>query len=68
MGVPVYSFFLGDKPGVDINLEKEGRLIFIDSENDFSRIQIQKKPDCAALTSDMSAFQYVLDFIRSKAK
>jgi len=68
MGVPVYSFFLGDKPGVDINLEKEGRLIFIDSENDFSRIQIQKKPDCAALTSDMSAFRFVVNFIKAKAQ
>jgi predicted glycosyltransferase len=67
MGVPVYSFFLGNKPGVDINLEKEGRLVFIENENDFGRIRMQKKPDCAALTADMSAFRYVVDFIKSKA-
>lgn len=67
MGVPVYSFFLGDKPGVDINLEKAGKLLFINSEEDFPLIRFMKKPDISGLTADKSAFEFVVEFIRSKA-
>jgi len=43
LGIPSYSIFKGIKGYVDRYLEREGRLIFIESEDDFSRIKIEKK-------------------------
>jgi len=43
LGVPSYSFFKGPKGAVDEFLEKNGRLIFIDSILDIENLHFEKK-------------------------
>jgi len=43
MGIPSYSFFQGPKGGVDDYLEKNERLIFINSKSDVEKINFAKK-------------------------
>jgi len=43
LGVPSYSFFKGPKGAVDEFLEKNNRLIFIDSTSNIKNIQIKKR-------------------------
>ncbi len=43
MNTPVYSIFQGMRPSIDENLEKQGRLSFISSKDDLSKIVFKKK-------------------------
>lgn len=43
LGVPVYSIFQGKRGAVDAKLEKEQKLKFICSKNDFSKIEFKKR-------------------------
>jgi hypothetical protein len=68
MHVPVYSIFLGKKPRVDINLEKEGKLAFINNKNDFHKIRIEKREKHELIKKDWATFNKVMSFIKEKAK
>ena len=43
LGIPAYSIFKGEKGAVDISLEKEGKLKYIENSQDFSKILIKKR-------------------------
>jgi uncharacterized protein len=43
LGVPTYSVFTGRKPYLDEHLEREGKLVFINSIADIEKIQIKKR-------------------------
>jgi uncharacterized protein len=43
LGVPTYSIFGGERPAVDIELERQRRLMYISSENDVSSIELKKR-------------------------
>jgi len=45
LGVPSYSFFKGHKGAVDEFLERNGRLIFIDSISNIENLQFKKRQD-----------------------
>lgn len=60
LGVPVYSIFTGRKPYLDEYLAEQGRLMFIDSLDKVSQIQIAKRdrpetfvPDKPELTKEV---------------
>jgi hypothetical protein len=44
LGVPTYSIFTGPKGLIDASLEAEGRLTFIESPEDVTKIKVKKRP------------------------
>jgi predicted glycosyltransferase len=43
LGVPTYSVFTGRKPYLDEHLEKEGKLVFINTISDIDKIEVKKR-------------------------
>jgi predicted glycosyltransferase len=43
LGTPAYSLFAGRCAAVDRELERRGRLTFVQSESDLPRIRLEKK-------------------------
>ncbi len=43
LGIPVYSIFQGPICSVDRHLEREGKLVFIESLNDIEKIRLEKR-------------------------
>ncbi|MCK4978763.1 MAG: DUF354 domain-containing protein [Candidatus Delongbacteria bacterium] len=65
MNTPVYSIFQGKRPGVDTNLEKQGKLSFITSKEDLAKIVFKKK-DISDIDMSRDAFESVLVFIKER--
>ncbi|NOR46112.1 MAG: DUF354 domain-containing protein [Candidatus Delongbacteria bacterium] len=65
MNTPVYSIFQGKRPGVDTNLEKQGKLSFITSKEDLEKIVFKKK-DISDIDMNRDAFESVLSFIKER--
>ena len=61
MGVPSYSIFLGKKGAVDTELEKMGRLTFLNNEEEFSKLEFKKKsPIDLESLRDKKAFNFII--------
>lgn len=66
LGVPAYSFFSGKQGAVDHYLEKQGRLTFIKSVPDISKIKIEKRKEASLLQSSVDQIEWICDRIEHK--
>lgn len=67
MGVPVYSIFQGERGVLDAELERQGRLTFIQSHEDIALIRWKKKKLTDNGKPDQTTFEFVLRIITQMA-
>jgi len=66
MNVPVYSIFQGKKAAIDSKLEAEGKLVFINSQRDFSLIRLEKKTYDNNFIKSFDTINFILSVIKNK--